>query len=117
MSYLIRTQIEDYPVEVPVEMLVFLCRIWIVRISEHTDSNNDDPHAGNLWTKPIATVGKLLETEEWNGGDVLSNEYVLMLFIFHSLTRETRLTQFKKLFLTLDHASKDPTPFHRLVPL
>ena len=48
MSYLIRTQIKDYPVEVPVELLVFLCRIWIVRISERTDSNKDDPHAINL---------------------------------------------------------------------
>ena len=117
MRYLIRTQIEDYPVEVPVEMLIFLCRICIVRISERTDSNNDDPHAGNLLTKLIATVGELLKTEEWNGGEVLSNEYVLMLFIFHSLTRETRPTQLKKLFLTPEHASKDPTPFHRLVPL
>lgn len=116
MSYLIRTQIKDYPVEVPVELLVFLCRIWIVRISERTDSNKDDPHAINLWTKLIAAVGKILETEEWNGGEVLSHEYVLMtLFIFHSLTWETRLMQLKKLFLTLDHASKDPTLFHRLV--
>ena len=39
----------------------------------------------------------------------------MMLFIFHSLTRETRLTQLKKLFLVLEHAPKDPTPFHRLV--
>ena len=93
MRYLIRTQIEDYPVEVPVDMLIFLCRIWIVRISEHTDSNNDDPHAGNLLTKLIATVGELLKTEEWNGGEVLSHEYVaMMLFIFHLPTRETRLT-------------------------
>ena len=107
MSYLIRTQIKDYPVEVPVELLVFLCRICIVRISERTDSNKDDPHAINIWTKLIAAVGKILETEEWNGGEVLSHEYVLiMLFIFHSLTWETRLMQLKKLFLTLDHARK-----------
>ena len=39
----------------------------------------------------------------------------MMLFIFHSLTWETRLMQLKKLFITLEHASKDPTPFHRLV--
>ena len=107
MSYLIRTQIKDYPVEVPVELLVFLCRIWIVCISEHADSNKDDPHAINLWTKLIAVLGKILETEEWNGGEVLSNEYVLlMLFILHSLTWETRLMQLKKLFLTLDHARR-----------
>ena len=74
MSYLIRTQIKDYPVEVPVELLVFLCRIWIVRISERTDATKDDPHAVNLWTKLVATVGKLLETAEWNGGEVLSHE-------------------------------------------
>ena len=118
MSYLIRTQIKDYPVEVPVELLVFLCRVCIVRISERTDSNKDDPHAINPWTKLIAAVGKIIETEEWNGGEVLSHEYVLMmLFIFHSLTWETRLMQLKKLFITLEHASKDPTPFHRLVPL
>ena len=49
-------------------MLVFLCRIWIVRISERTDSNKDDTHAINLWTDLIATAGKLLKTEEWNGG-------------------------------------------------
>ena len=48
MRYLIRTQIKDYPVEVPVELFVFLCRIWVVRISERTDSNKDDPHAINL---------------------------------------------------------------------
>ena len=107
MSYLIRTQIKDYPVEVPVELLVFLCRIWIVRISERTDSNKDDPHAINIWTKLIAAVGNILETEEWNGGEVLSHEYVLMmLFIFHSLTWETRLMQLKKLFITLDHARR-----------
>ena len=39
----------------------------------------------------------------------------MTLFIFHSLTWETRLMQLKKLFLTLDRASKDPTLFHRLV--
>ena len=60
MSYLIRTQIKDYPVEVPVELLVFLRLIWIVNISERANSNKDDTHAVNLLTKLITTIGKLL---------------------------------------------------------
>ena len=44
---------------------------------------------------------------------VLSHEYVLMMLLtFHSLTQEMRMTQFKKLFLTPEHAPKDPTPFN-----
>ena len=39
----------------------------------------------------------------------------MMLLTFHSLTQEMRMTQFKKLFLTPEHAPKDPTPFNRLV--
>ena len=39
----------------------------------------------------------------------------MMLFIFHLPTRETRLTQPEKLFLTLEYATKDPTPFRHLV--
>ena len=103
------------PVEVPVELLVFLCRIWIVRISECTDSNKDDPHAVNLWTKPIVAVGKLLDGEEERRGcpDLRRRpDDALRLPLAHA---ETRLTQIKRFFLTVEHAPNDSTPFHHIV--
>ena len=43
MSYHVMTLNKDNSVEVPAELLVFLCRIWIVHIGERTDS---------IWTTP-----------------------------------------------------------------
>ena len=37
MSIRMQTQIMDNPVQVPVELLIFLCRYWVVRIGECTD--------------------------------------------------------------------------------
>ena len=73
MSYPIRTQNKDRPVEVPAELLVFLCRIWIVHIGECPDNTRTAPRG-----QPLAEARRdsreAGRDQEWNGGEVLSHE-------------------------------------------
>ncbi|KAL7721110.1 UBR-type domain-containing protein [Entamoeba marina] len=99
MGYLIRKQAKEYPVLVPVELLVFLARVWIVRINKRGMDEKEDMQAVNLWETLIKTLEKLLKTQEWEEGESIAHEYLLMmLFIFHSLSKETRTKFILKIF-------------------
>ncbi|ELP86264.1 hypothetical protein EIN_113880 [Entamoeba invadens IP1] len=103
MGYLIRKQAKEYPVVVPVEFLVFLARVWTIRISsrkkDETNKEDDDMQAVNLWESMIKTLEKNMKEKNWNGGENLAHEYVLlMLLIYTSFKEETKQGFIKKMF-------------------
>ena len=93
----------------------FLDNIRIKHDNECPDSTKADQHAMVIWTKSIATVGKLLERKELNDVVVYHDDILVVLFVFQSLTLERTQTQRVDESLSPECELNDKTQFHLLV--
>ncbi|ELP83697.1 hypothetical protein EIN_468310 [Entamoeba invadens IP1] len=101
ITYLLEKRRDEYTLVVPVELAVFTARLWIHRIGYYqTIQGKDDPLAINEWEKFLSALQNLISTkDEWKGEECVGYETVcLMLFIFHNLSRDSRILYMRKLF-------------------
>ncbi|KAL7715373.1 Uncharacterized protein QTN25_006999 [Entamoeba marina] len=100
-----------YPLIVPVELAVFIARLWIHRIS-YIDALNDDPVAIKEWDSFLYSLSKLISQKEpWKGEELIGYETICtLLFIFHNLSHTTRIVYLRKMFDVITNAPKNISP-------
>ncbi|EMS14096.1 hypothetical protein KM1_052220 [Entamoeba histolytica HM-3:IMSS] len=101
LQILLEKRRDNYPLVVPVELAVFTARLWIHRISyTNIIEGKDDPVALKEWDVFLNALERLIaSTDEWKGEECIGYETVcMMLFIFHNLSRVSRINYMRKLF-------------------
>ncbi|EDR21638.1 centromeric protein E, putative [Entamoeba dispar SAW760] len=91
MGYIIRKQNKEYPIQVPNELIIFLTRVWINRITNKKEGDKEDMQGINLWETMNKNIEKIIKEKEWKKGEVISQEYmIMMLLIYNSFKEENK---------------------------
>ena len=113
MNPRMQTQIMDNPVQVPIELLIFLCHIWVVRISDRTDRTMTTDTGSTSGRRASRWSGSWLRRRSGTVAKSSRKRGADDALRFNKFTGKTPETAQEGLHI-VEKRSKNPTRFHRL---